>query len=43
MGIYIDDSPDIGVDFNEEAALKYPYKRSYLPVTRLDDGTLWSW
>lgn len=41
--IYIEDTPGIGVEFNEEAAKKYPYKRSYLPVTRLDDGTLWSW
>ncbi|TYB83691.1 enolase C-terminal domain-like protein [Oceaniovalibus sp. ACAM 378] len=41
--IHVGDSPGLGVDFNEEAAAKYPYKRSYLPVSRLEDGTLWSW
>ncbi|KAB1066562.1 D-galactonate dehydratase family protein [Tamlana haliotis] len=41
--IHIEDVPGIGVDFDEAAAEKYPYKRSYLPVTRLEDGTLWSW
>ena len=32
-----------GVDINEELAKKYPYQRSYLPVNRLEDGTLWHW
>ncbi|MGV3650395.1 MAG: D-mannonate dehydratase ManD [Devosia sp.] len=32
-----------GVDINEELAAKYPYKRAYLPVNRLEDGTLWHW
>ncbi len=41
--VYVGDTPGLGVDFNEEAAKKYPYKRSYLPVSRLEDGTLWSW
>ncbi|WP_179353149.1 D-mannonate dehydratase ManD [Winogradskyella vidalii] len=41
--IYIDDTPGLGVDFDEEASKKYPYNRSYLPVSRLEDGTLWSW
>lgn len=41
--IHVGDSPGLGVDFNEEAAAKYPYNRSYLPVSRLEDGTLWSW
>ncbi len=41
--IILADKPGLGVDFDEEAAQKYKYKRSYLPVTRLDDGTLWNW
>ena len=32
-----------GVDINEKLAAKYPYKRSYLPVNRLMDGTMWNW
>ena len=41
--LYLDDQPGWGIDFDEEAAKKYPYKRSYLPVNRLEDGTLWNW
>jgi mannonate dehydratase len=32
-----------GVDINEKIAAKYPYKRCYLPVNRLEDGTMWNW
>ena len=32
-----------GVDIYEKLAAKYPYKRSYLPVNRLKDGTMWNW
>ena len=28
-----------GVDIDEKQAAKYPYKRAYLPVNRLEDGT----
>lgn len=41
--ILLSDKPGLGVDFNEEASKKYPYKRSYLPVSRLEDGTVWDW
>ncbi|RVU86679.1 D-galactonate dehydratase family protein [Leucothrix sargassi] len=41
--IQVSDAPGLGVDFNEEAAAAYPYNRSYLPVSRLEDGTLWHW
>ena len=41
--IHVGGSPGLGVDFDEEAAAEYPYNRSYLPVSRLEDGTLWSW
>lgn len=40
---YINDAPGLGVDFDETSARQYPYKRSYLPVSRLEDGTLWNW
>ncbi len=41
--ILLEDKPGLGVDYNEEEAAKYTYKRSYLPVSRLEDGTLWYW
>ncbi len=41
--LYLNDLPGLGVSFNEQEAEKYPYKRSYLPVSRLEDGTLWDW
>jgi mannonate dehydratase len=37
------ETPGHGVDINEELAKKYPYKRAYLPVNRLEDGTLFNW
>ncbi|MCL4170407.1 UNVERIFIED_CONTAM: hypothetical protein GTU68_043774, partial [Idotea baltica] len=41
--ILLEDKPGLGVEYNEEEAEKYKYKRSYLPVTRLEDDTLWYW
>jgi len=32
-----------GVDIDERLAAQYPYRRAYLPVNRLEDGTLWNW
>ncbi len=37
------EAPGLGVEFDEQAAAQHPYKRSYLPVSRLEDGTLWHW
>ncbi|QIK79899.1 D-galactonate dehydratase family protein [Sphingomonas piscis] len=37
------DAPGLGVDIDEQLAAKYPYKRAYLPVNRLEDGTLFNW
>ena len=37
------ETPGHGVDIDEELAKKYPYKRAYLPVNRLEDGTLFNW
>lgn len=39
----VGEAPGLGVEFDEEAAKTFPYKRSYLPVSRLEDGTLWNW
>ena len=41
--LFVGDTPGHGVDINEELAAQYPYKRAYLPVARLEDGTMWSW
>lgn len=37
------DAPGLGVDIDEALAAGYAYKRAYLPVNRLEDGTLWNW
>ncbi|HEY6103837.1 MAG TPA: D-mannonate dehydratase ManD [bacterium] len=41
--MYPGDEPGLGVDIDEEAAERYPYRRAYLPVNRLGDGTVHSW
>jgi mannonate dehydratase len=41
--IRVGEAPGLGVDFDEGAAGEFPYRRSYLPVCRLEDGTLWDW
>lgn len=41
--IHLADKPGLGVEYDEVEAAKYAYKRSYLPVSRLEDGTLWYW
>jgi mannonate dehydratase len=35
--------PGLGVDIDETLAARYPYKRAYLPVNRLEDGTMTNW
>ncbi|HEX8585399.1 MAG TPA: D-mannonate dehydratase ManD [Allosphingosinicella sp.] len=37
------DAPGLGVDIDEELAATYPYKRAYLPVNRLEDGSMHDW
>jgi len=37
------EAPGLGVDIDEELAATYDYKRAYLPVARLEDGTLCNW
>ena len=35
--------PGLGVDLDESLAAQHPYKRAYLPVNRLEDGTMTNW
>ena len=37
------DKPGLGVEIDEVLAARYDYERAYLPVNRLEDGTMWSW
>ena len=37
------DKPGLGIEFDEKLAAKYPYKRAYLPVNRLEDGSMHNW
>ena len=41
--LYVTDAPGLGVSLNEEVAKKYPYEQAYLPVNRLEDGTMFNW
>ncbi|ETX15938.1 bifunctional D-altronate/D-mannonate dehydratase [Roseivivax halodurans JCM 10272] len=41
--LYPGHGPGHGVEFDEDLAERYPFERSYLPVNRLEDGTLWHW
>ena len=37
------DQPGLGVDIDETLAAQHPYSRAYLPVNRLEDGSMHSW
>ncbi len=37
------EAPGLGVDIDEELAAKYEYNRAFLPVNRLEDGTMFNW
>ena len=37
------DAPGLGVDIDEELAAGYEYNRAFLPVNRLEDGTMYNW
>lgn len=37
------DAPGLGVTLDEAAAARHPYRPAYLPVNRLEDGTMWHW
>ena len=37
------EAPGLGVDLDEGLAAQYPYARAYLPVNRLEDGSMHNW
>jgi len=37
------EAPGHGVDIDEDLAAKHPYLQAYLPVARLEDGSMTSW
>jgi len=37
------EAPGLGVDIDEDLAEQFPYKRAYLPVNRLEDGSMHDW
>jgi mannonate dehydratase len=37
------DAPGLGVDIDEELAARHEYKPAYLPVNRLEDGSMFNW
>jgi mannonate dehydratase len=37
------EAPGLGVGLDEAAAAKHPYRPAYLPVNRLEDGTVHDW
>ncbi len=37
------EAPGLGVDIDEELAAQYDYSRAFLPVNRLEDGTMFNW
>ena len=41
--LIVGESPGHGVDIDEELAAKFSYEKAYLPVNRLQDGTMWNW
>lgn len=41
--LYPGEAPGHGVDIDESLAAKFPYQRAYLPVNRLQDGSMWNW
>jgi mannonate dehydratase len=41
--LYPGEAPGHGVDIDEKLAAKFPYDPAYLPIARLEDGTVWNW
>jgi mannonate dehydratase len=37
------EAPGLGIEIDEKLAAQYPYKRAYLPVNRLEDGSMTNW
>ena len=41
--LHVDERPGLGVEFRDEQAAAYPYRRAYLPVARRGDGGVHGW
>jgi mannonate dehydratase len=41
--LYPGEAPGHGVEIDEKLAAKFPYDPAYLPIARLEDGTVWNW
>ncbi|MBK1875498.1 D-mannonate dehydratase ManD [Pelagicoccus mobilis] len=41
--LYTGNAPGLGVEFNKDFAEKHPYQKAYLPINRLEDGTMFHW
>lgn len=41
--LHVNETPGLGVDIDTVLAAEYPYRRAYLPVNRLQDGTMFNW
>jgi mannonate dehydratase len=37
------EGPGLGVEIDEKLAAKFPYSRAFLPVNRLEDGSMYNW
>lgn len=40
---WLSSEPGLGVHYDEEASARFPYRRAYLPVVRLRDGSIHDW
>jgi mannonate dehydratase len=41
--LHVTDAPGLGCDIDEAAAVRYPYRRAYLPTSRRADGSVQDW
>lgn len=41
--LLVNETPGLGVDIDEDLASGFEYRRAYLPVNRLEDGTMYNW
>jgi mannonate dehydratase len=40
IALHPGEEPGLGVEIDEKLAAKYSYQRAYLPVNRLEDGSM---
>lgn len=41
--LLVNETPGLGVDIDEHLAAGFEYRRAFLPVNRLEDGTMYNW